>query len=196
LGSYRQEVVALSRSLVGHRSVAVDGRAYGRDCAGLLEAVFDQVGIDLLADAQRGDNGVRAMYRYAKAHGRVFTEGRPLPGDLVFFHDGDKLTRDGPREDQLNHVGIVESVDEDGTVSVIHHVRQGVARYRMNVARRSERLDARTGRPLNDALRSPHGEALTGELFSAYAVVLPLQGPDVGDDHLPFLRPQPADGSI
>jgi hypothetical protein len=73
-------------------------------------------------------------------------------------------------------VGIVDQVEEDGTVTVIHRVKRGVVRYRMNLSRPSVAKDPRNGKILNDTLRAPgpgKSFALTGQLFAAYATLLP-----------------------
>ena len=161
----REPIVAAARSLVG--------KHFGDDCTGLVRAVFRVRSVDLLADAEPGDNGVTAIYRFALGRGRVFTGGHPLPGDLVFFHDTWDQNGDGRVNDGLTHVGLVESIDPDGTVSVIHRVQRGVVRYRMNLQHPSIRQDAKTGAVLNDYLR-PKGRGpavLTGQLFAAYATL-------------------------
>ncbi len=172
----RAEAVALARSLIGRHSIRLNGRTYPDDCTGLVTGVYDQLGLPLLGDGEVGDNGVTALFRAAGARGRIYHGGRPLPGDLAFFRETYDVNRDGRRNDGLTHVGLVEDVEDDGTVIVIHRVRRGVVRYRMNLERRHERLDPVTGRLLNDYLRQPGGRdrsVLTGELFAAYATLLP-----------------------
>lgn len=185
--------------LLGHKRVVLGKRSYGSDCTSLIRAVFEQVGVNVMSAGMRGDNGVTAMYRFARTRGRIFSQGRPLPGDLVFFRDTYDLNHDGRVNDGLTHVGLVESVDDKGTVSVIHRIRVGVVRYHLNLEHPDLRKDPQSGELLNDYLRAPgvgHALALTGQLFVAYGSVLPLGARVLTDDHLPFLRPQPADGSI
>jgi hypothetical protein len=156
---------------MGKTRIYIRGKRYPDDCTGLVRAVFDEVGINLFADARRGDNGVGAIYHFARTHGRIYTGGRPVAGDLVFFRD--TYNRRGS---SLTHVGVVEKVEEDRTVWVIHRVRRGVVRYRMNLEMPDARVD-RSGHVLNDYLRkaSPgHGQVLTGQLFAAYATILPV----------------------
>lgn len=172
----REMVLATARGLVGKTQVKVGGRAFPSDCTGLVEAVYSQAGISLRKSVKPGDNGVTAMYRYAQAHGRVYTGGRPSPGDLVFFRETYDQNRDGRRNDGLTHVGIVDQVAADGTVTVIHRVKRGVMRYRMNLSKPRVAKDPRSGKVINDTLRAPgpgRGFALTGQLFAAYATVLP-----------------------
>ncbi|RKH17839.1 CHAP domain-containing protein [Corallococcus praedator] len=172
----RERVLATARSLVGESSVQVNGRRYPADCTALIEATYAQAGLTFRGTLKPGDNGVTALYRYARANGRVYTEGRPVPGDLVFFRETYDQNRDGRRNDGLTHVGLVDGVDSDGTVTVIHRVRRGVVRYRMNLARPHLPRDPKTGEVLNDMLRNPgpgQTHVLTGQLFAAFGSVLP-----------------------
>lgn len=173
----RSRIVALASSLVGSKRILVRGRRFGSDCTGLVRAAGAELGVDLMKRGEPGENGVSAIWRFVQHHGRTFRGGRPLPGDLVFFRDTYDVDGDGRLGDGLSHVGIVEAVDERGTVSVIHRVSSGVARYRMNL----ERPDAARGADgsrLNDWLRAPGKSAparLTAQLFAGYGTFLPLE---------------------
>ena len=172
----RERVLTTARALVGQPTVQVNGRRYPADCTALIEATYAQAGVKFRGTLKPGDNGVTALYRYARANGRVYTEGRPVPGDLVFFRETYDQNRDGRRNDGLTHVGLVDGVDPDGTVTVIHRVKRGVVRYRMNLARPHLPRDPRTGEVLNDMLRNPgpgQTHVLTGQLFAAFGSVLP-----------------------
>ena len=178
----REDVLAAARRLVGSKQVRVGGKTWPADCTGFVEAVYAQAGVSFRGAAKAGDNGVTAFYRYASAQGRVYTKGKPRPGDLVFFRETYDRNKDGRRNDGLTHVGLVDEVATDGTVVVIHRVSRGVVRYRMNLAKPSLRKDPRTGVVLNDMLRVPKGKkmpVLTGQLFAAYGSVLPEPGADV-----------------
>jgi hypothetical protein len=171
----RQKVVGLARALLGVHHVALNGKRYSNDCSGFVRAVFDHSGIDLMSDAHRGDSGTQAIYRYVLRHGEVYRHRVPQPGDLVFFRDTYDKHRDGRGSNGLTHVGIVDTIDPDGTISVIHRVRRGVVRYRMNLSRPHLHLDPSNGQMLNDYLRIAGKQTkpvLTGELFAAYGAVL------------------------
>src|SRR5439155_106340 len=149
----RQRVLETARSLVGAKSIAVGGKRYRDDCTSLALAAYEAAGLDLFAFAERGDNGVAAIYRYALRQGRVYKGGWPVPGDLVFFRETYDLNRDGRVNDGLTHVGIVDSVGDDATVSVIHRVRRGVERSRLNALHPRQRTDS-DGEVLNDFIRA------------------------------------------
>jgi hypothetical protein len=163
----RSRVVRLAREQVGKVKVVVAGRTWPSDCTGLVRAAYSVVGLDLMDDAHAGDNAVTAIYRFAQRRGRLYESGRPLPGDLVFFRDTYDLNGDGRHNDGLTHIGLVEDVDAEGTVTVIHRVSRGVVRYRMNLGK--------PGRAWNDALRTSgpgSREVLTAQLFAGYATLL------------------------
>ena len=195
----RQQAVALARRLLGRRTVSWPGESFPDDCSGLVEGIYASVGLPLQGAAQQGDNGVTALYRYAQARGRIFASGVPAPGDLAFFRDTYDQNHDGVLDDGLTHVALVESVSDDGTVAIIHRVRRGVMRYRMNLGHPQVHTDPRTGSVLNDYLRGSTGASrpvLTAQLFVAFASILPADVPQAARPALPVLAPQPAGGSI
>ncbi len=173
----RDTAVGTAQALVGKNQVVVRGKRYGDDCTSFVQAIYEPLGLKLLTEAEPGDNGVTAMWRFAAHHGRIFEGGRPLPGDLVFFKETYDLNRDGQTNDGLTHIGLVEDVEADGTVLVIHRVARGVVRYRMNLSSPSQVRTA-TGKRLNDWLRTeaPGSKPrLTAELFAGFATLLPVE---------------------
>jgi len=172
----REHLISLARKFLGQTSIQVGRKKYPADCTGFVRALFDPLGIDLLASGRRGDSGVQAIYRYAQAHGEVYMRRAPEPGDLVFFRETYDRNRDGRQNNGLTHVGLVEAVSSDGTVSVIHRVKRGVVRYRMNLQHEDIHIDPRTRQTLNDYIKAGSGTGrgtLTGQLFAAYGAVLP-----------------------
>jgi len=176
LAPQRERLIALARRFLGSTSIQAGRKKYPSDCTGFVRALFDPLGIDLLASGRRGDSGVQAIYRYAQAHGDVYMRRAPEPGDLVFFRETYDRNRDGRQNDGLTHVGLVDAVSDDGTVSVIHRVKRGVVRYRMNLQHADIHIDPRTRQTLNDYIKTGSGNTraiLTGQLFAAYGAVLP-----------------------
>ncbi len=172
----RLKALAVARSLVGEDRVKVGHKHYPQDCSGLVLAAYGEAGVNLMAAAQPEDNAVTAIYRFAREHGRVYAGGWPVAGDLVFFRETYDQNRDGRQNDGLTHIGLVEGVDRDGTIRVIHRVKRGVVVYRMNLNAPDQRVESGTGRKLNDYLRSgsgPKEAALTGQLFAGYATLFP-----------------------
>jgi hypothetical protein len=113
----------------------------------------------------RGESLVAVLWARAREKGAVTSRGPALPGDLVFFEETYDRNRDGFRNDGLTHVGIVESVEPDGTVTFIHRGGSGVARARVNPSTPGERAS-------NDYIRRPDGTdapRLTGQLLVGFA---------------------------
>lgn len=169
-------MVKRAQALVGKPSAAVTAQ-YGRDCSGLIKGLYRSVGLDVMEFAEPGENAVKSIFRYAESYGRIFEGGRPVPGDLVFFRDTWDVDGDGSFDDGLSHIGIVEAMDDNGTVSIIHRVSKGIVRYRMNLDNPWAR-DNGQGTRLNDYIRAAQARAkprLTSELFSGYGTVLPVE---------------------
>ena len=159
-----KRLVSKARKLVGLSTLRVTVPHLPDDCTGLARAVYEDAGIELMGSGVRGDNGVTAMYRLAFERSALHTSA-PEPGDLVFFRETYDRNRDGKLNDGLTHVGVVESVEEDGTVQFVHRIHGGVKRSKLNV---SVPLD----KTRNDYLRPAKKKAaaaLTGELFVSFA---------------------------
>jgi len=156
---------------VGLKSLRKVTKEVTDDCSGFARLVFHGQGIELYQDGfLPGESGVAAIYRRARVMGALH-DGLPRPGDLVFFHDTYDRNRNGRHDDGLTHIGVVESIDGDGTVTFIHRYGLGVKRSKLNVG--APTLHANTeGHILNDYLRRAtrkERSRLTGELFSGYA---------------------------
>jgi hypothetical protein len=171
----QQAVLATAAQLVGVRTIEARGRRISADCAGVTREIFLRHGIDVYAggDAGRDANGVRLIHSHVQYHGRLHRGPIVRPGDLVFFDDTWDYNGDGIVNDALTHVGIVETVDSDGTVVFISRVTAAVQRYRMNLRMPSIHRTS-DGRILNDYLRrkrwNDSGETayLAGELFAGF----------------------------
>jgi hypothetical protein len=168
----RAALVRTAEDFIGRRQTDWKGQHFTNDCVGFVRLVYAANGIDLYALGSRGgENGVAVIYGFAQLHGTIHRDA-PRPGDLVFFHDTYDRNGDGVPNDGLTHVGVVQAVYPDGTVEVIHRVRRGVVRYRMNADHPLDRT--RDGRVINDYLRRDRdGHSVTaGTLFASYATVV------------------------
>lgn len=85
---------------------AVAGAGVGPWCADFVSWCARQAGVPL-GEHGEGFQGVGAIWEWAEANGRAVPadDGPPQPGDLIVWGE--------------EHVGIVESVDPDGTIHTI-----------------------------------------------------------------------------
>ena len=176
----RQEAAARAASgFVGSSRVEVNGRRFTSDCSGLVRGVYAAQGVDVYGDLGDldGGNGVGRIYTHVVKHGRIHYGPDVHPGDLVFFHNSWDFNWDGFPNDPLTHVGVVERVEDDGTVVFVSSVTKGIERYRMNL-REPGRHNGGDGRILNDYMRRkwpgdpPATHYLTGQLFAAFGTLL------------------------
>ncbi len=176
LAPSRTAALILERAvqLVGEKNVSRWDRGVPNDCSGFVRVAYSQAGINLVRGGfLAGENAVSGIFRLAEQLGAVHQRA-PRPGDLVFFRETYDRNRDGKRNDGMTHIGVVEQVELDGTVTFIHRGGKGVSRSRMNLERPTVFREGHDGPVLNDYLRprSKRERAyLTGELFVAYASV-------------------------
>ncbi len=144
-------------------------------------AVFalENLPLDDRVTREPAQSRVVALYKLADRHGLVHRNKIPSIGDLVFFNDTYDRNRDGRMNDLLTHVGIVEHVDPDGTVSFIHHARGGVLRYKLNRFKPDMRRDHASKKVYNHYIRinpadrsKRNQKRLTGQLFEAFATFI------------------------
>ncbi|MGH7231287.1 MAG: CHAP domain-containing protein [Nitrospiraceae bacterium] len=174
----QQSIARTAARLVGAHSIESNGRRISYDCAGVTRAIYLSQGIDLYnsGEAEDGANGVRLIHAYVRKYGRLHQGPRVRPGDLVFFDNTWDLNGDGRVNDPLTHVGVVETVESDGTVVFVSRVSTAIDRYRMNLQRRTIHR-APDGRVFNDYMRrktwrdSGDARYLTGELFAGFGTV-------------------------
>src|SRR4051812_24162413 len=69
-----RKLVTRASSLVGLSTLKVAAPNLPDDCTGLVRAVYDDSGIELMSAAARGDNGVTAMYRLAFERSALHTQ--------------------------------------------------------------------------------------------------------------------------
>lgn len=158
-------------SLVGARSIVASGESFNRDCSGLVRACYYTQGMDLFDVGEPGRSGTESIYRYIQQNGQVFTRGTPAPGDVVFFHNSYDKNRNGRRDDLFTHVALVESVDDQDTVTLIHVLGGGIVRSHMNLRYEDVYRDPQSAEVFNDYLRradSRHPAKLASELFFSY----------------------------
>jgi probable lipoprotein NlpC len=175
-GVPRQTALAQAAvGLIGRSRIEVEGRRYASDCSGFVRGVYAAQQVDLYDGLGEldGGNGVGRIYTHVVEHGRIHYGPTVHPGDLVFFHNTWDFNRDGLPNDPLTHVGIVETVERDGTVIFVSWVSAGVDRYRMNLRHPGIHKTAE-GRVLNDHIRRKGSgdqetiRYLTGQLFAAF----------------------------
>jgi hypothetical protein len=174
----RSAIVRTASKLVGATTIKSEGRRIAYDCAGVTRAIFLKHGIDLYdRTSDPTANGVRLIYAHVRRHGSLHQGPVVHPGDLVFFDNTWDLNGDGKLNDPLTHVGVVERIEEDGTVIFISRVAKTIERFRMNLGLPHVHKTA-DGRILNDYMRrklptDPDDMGhLTGELFSFYGTRL------------------------
>ncbi len=152
--------IETASALVGRRSVTVDGKDYGSDCAALVRAALERAGHAAPPEAR----SARRLFALAEQRGALRSGNRLQPGDVVFLAD-----RPGGAPD---HAGLVARADPDGTALVLHRLARGVVRLRVNLAWPRASNDPATGRLVNDTLYVDKRPVPAGSLVVGVADLL------------------------
>ncbi len=132
-----------------------------RDCTGYVMAAYSAAGVELQVPTkyQTTSRMSEQMYLWARGEGRAFKGPDPKPGDLVFFRD-----TYGTINGDITHVALVEKIESDGTIVLLHRLNGGIKRDKMNLSRPE---DPAKNAYLRKKLKA--GEpTLTGQLFVAF----------------------------
>ena len=108
------------------------------------------------------------IYRQATRSGGLYHTEYPAAGDVVFFSNTHDMNADGRDNDFYSHVGIVEAVADDGTVSIISYMDGGVQHTSMNLVTAHEREVS--GREINTPMRARQGEDGSPEVETVHLI--------------------------
>ena len=133
--------------------------------------VYKLNGVDLEQLAGNPRPSIGDIYQYAFKNSRVYQTTRPAVGDLAFFHNTFDRNRDGRWNDWHSIAGIVESVGEDDTVSILVYTTK-VEKITLNL--KYPELKTRKGKTINTQLRPDEGSQIgtTSKLFAGFANLL------------------------
>jgi len=160
-------------TLVGKKTLVVNGVTYPNDCTGVVRAAYAFASMDIaFRFGEFSGNGVRRLYETLRSDGLLYSVRYPEPGDLVFWDNtwdanGNKLA-----DDELTHVGVVMSVEADGSIRYLHYnYSKGTVIERMNLVLPGDELYDEEGL-LNSPLRmrgSPEGPGSgSAQLFRVF----------------------------
>jgi len=153
-----RKVARAAESFLDKKRLIVHGDKYRYDCSGMICAAHVKAGLPT-------SGNTRMLYEKSKELGVFHKRKRPDVGDVAFFSNTWDRNKNGRRDDKLTHIAIVEAVESDGTISLIHLGGSGVKRLVMNMRHPGRKLSAQ-GKRWNSVLRKGKdgGPILTGDL--------------------------------
>lgn len=120
------------------------GKRDGGDCSGFVTLVNKKLNRDFF-DEKELDKfytkyGLKseAMFKLYESKNLIAFDD-PKVGDLVFFNNTTRSTKNNKKAKIVTHVGIVSSVEKDGTVGFTHHARGKNAVDFMNLKNKNTR---------------------------------------------------------
>ena len=104
------------------------GKRDGGDCSGFVTLINKKFNLDFFDEKELDKfytkHGLKseAMFKLYESKNLIAFDD-PKVGDLVFFNNTTRSTKNNKKAKIVTHVGIVSSVEKDGTVGFTHHAR-------------------------------------------------------------------------
>jgi hypothetical protein len=165
---HRQEIVECAKGLIGVKNLKAMNSCFKNDCSGFVIGVYRLMGYRVDVKSHRKNRSLSEMlFLTLQDKGLTYSEYAPNAGDAVFFKNTTDVVYD-----RITHMGLVEEVFSDGTVSIIHYSSGRVNRIRMNL-RDPYRQKNSQGNIINDYLKRDDAgigkrNILAGALFLSY----------------------------
>jgi hypothetical protein len=181
----RARLVEGARSILGKKQLVIRGKRFTMDCTGVVLGIYWYAGIDLARDFNKfNGNGVTRIYKTLERDNLLYSNDYPLPGDIIFWDNTYDANDDARWDDPLSHVGMVVNVENDGTISYVHHhITNGISIDYMNLRKPDMWKSVENGhvRVINSPMRlavagKPHPpDWLAGQLYHALGMAYLLQ---------------------
>ena len=120
------------------------GKRDGGDCSGFVTLINKKFNRDFFDEKELDKfytkHGLKseAMFKLYESK-KLIAFDDPKVGDLVFFNNTTRSTKNNKKAKIVTHVGIVSSVEKDGTVGFTHHARGKNAVDFMNLKNKNTR---------------------------------------------------------
>jgi len=158
----RLALINYAKSLIGVKRLSeIDGR-FKNDCSGYVNGVYAVMGRKIKYNfVRQGRPLSESLFLTLRDKNLSYVDMPPRPADAVFF----KNTLENSY-DKITHVGLVEEVQEDGTVVILHYGSGRVGRIKMNLRHPYDYKNDR-GEIINDYLRKGGGRQSRDDLSGA-----------------------------
>ena len=120
------------------------GKRDGGDCSGFVTLVNKKLNRDFFDEKEldkfytKHGLKIEAMFKLYESKNLIAFDD-PKVGDLVFFNNTTRSTKNNKKAKIITHVGIVSSVEKDGTVGFTHNSRGKNAVDFMNLKNKNTR---------------------------------------------------------
>ncbi len=150
---FYQKLLQRADQTVGLKSFpTINGHRYNEDCSGFVAFLFHLAGLNLRELFGIGSGGTEVIWDGLKKNNFIINHQNLQAGDIVFFDNTYDRNKNGKWDDELSHIGVVESIDDKGTMTYIHYASRGVVRAKMNLQHPKTFME--DGERYNDLLRN------------------------------------------
>ena len=178
----RKQIIIEAKKLIGNNSkyIKIKDKTFRGDCSGFILAIYYGAGINLKAKINQFSNEksiVKRLYLLYK-NKIIKSDHKVKTADIILFNNTFDRNKNKKWDDKLTHIGVVEKIDSDGTITWIHRNSKGIIRQKMNLRQPKTYINNQK-KVINDFLRrknsyekKPSGHYLAGYLFHGFFSVL------------------------
>ncbi|MCB0271982.1 MAG: CHAP domain-containing protein [Bdellovibrionales bacterium] len=134
----QQRILFSAQKQYSKKHLQLSRLSFRNDCSGYINLVLWDNGHSLEDFYQAYEyqtNGVSLIYKYIERVGWIYNHQKPKKGDFIFFSNTYDANRDGKINDLLTHIGIIESIDKNDTITFLHYMHNRVRRGYMNLSK-------------------------------------------------------------
>ncbi|MGP1484832.1 MAG: NlpC/P60 family protein [Campylobacter sp.] len=150
------------------------GKKDGRDCSGFVSLINKKFDHTFFSEKQLSKfytkQGLKseAMFRLYESKKSIVFDN-PQIGDLIFFNNTTRNTKNNKKSKIVTHVGIISGIDKDGTVAFMHNTRGINAVGYMNLNdKNTYKINKREINSYIVACKSKSVSCLTSNRFSGF----------------------------
>jgi len=130
---YRRLVGYMPNTVGMKKFPSINSQKYRGDCSGFIAFLFHLAGVNFLELYGIGTNGVAAIWDGLQKKGFIIEINQLQIGDIIFFDNTYDMNKNNKWDDFLSHIGVVESIDQNNTITYLHYASKGVVRAKMNL---------------------------------------------------------------
>ncbi|MBN2694427.1 adenylate/guanylate cyclase domain-containing protein [bacterium] len=134
---FRDRVVNYASSFEGNN--IPKSSDWSAHATGFAKMVFLKEDIDITNPREKkGSDGkwltvAGLMHQYFEENGKIFKNGDPKKGDIIFFDNTYDRNNNKKADDTFTTVGIVSDIDSEGTINFFYYTKNSVKVYQMNL---------------------------------------------------------------
>ncbi len=180
---FRDKIINFASSFEGKDIPKSDD--WSAHATGFVKMVYLKEDIDITNPREKKDSDGKwltiagLMHQYFKENGKLFKNGNPKKGDIIFFDNTYDRNKNNKADDILTTVGIVIDVDKEETINFYYYTKNSIVINQMNL--KNQKVEFLTEKNVKKSLNTKmfwrnkqqkdSFPELSGELFNSFGTL-------------------------